>query len=97
MNEINRSPNSEEVAEIGNPLGIYWQYWSRGFWAWLLSLLTNLVVVVFILPIPFVIEGVKGWYDENLYYFISAIVVLIICIPIGGWLFEKFAKHSKRF
>lgn len=69
----------------------YLAYWKRGWWAWLLMLLSNISVGIIILPLAFAFSGNK------VTYWVSALLMwLLVGAPCWGWLFETFAKNSNR-
>lgn len=70
---------------------MYWRYWKRGWWSWLLQLCQNLVGLVLFLSLAMVFGG------QGLAYVVSASLVgLFVIVPVAGWLFEAFAAHSDR-
>jgi len=92
MNDIYKSPVSklEEESEKQTALKIYWKYWRRGWWSWLLMFLSNIALL------PILLASQSLVYDETKFYLVVTVVSLIILLPTMGWLFEFFAKHSKR-
>lgn len=70
---------------------MYWQYWKRGWWSLLMQTCGNLIGVVVMLPVALV-------FSDNLtaYCLTAAGVFLVGVLPITGWLFEAFVKHSRR-
>ena len=72
-------------------MNMYWQYWKRGWWSWLMQLCQNLVCLVLFLTLAMVFGG------ESLAYVASASLVgLFVVLPVAGWLFEAFAANSNR-
>jgi CDP-diglyceride synthetase len=70
---------------------MYWRYWRRGWWSYLMQLLVNIVGV----SICMLLEYMLG--NHKILYLVLAItIVLVIITPITGWLFEVFARNSKQ-
>ena len=70
---------------------MYWRYWKRGWWSWLMQLCQNLICMAVFLPLAFLFA------DDQFLYFVSAtLVALAGVIPMAGWLFEVFARNSER-
>jgi hypothetical protein len=71
-------------------VSMYWRYWKRGWWSWLMQLSQNLICLILF----FILAMVFG---RGLAYFVSASLVgLVVLVPLMGWLFEAFAANSQR-
>ena len=69
----------------------YFAFWKRGWWAWLMILCTNVVFGLLVTPSTFVF-GTRS----AAYWFTSLVALVVIGIPVAGWLFERFAASSSR-
>jgi hypothetical protein len=69
----------------------YLAFWNRGWWAWLFMLCANVLSVLLALPFAFLAKNNVG-----LYWFSTVIALLVIGMPLIGWIFEKFAVNSAR-
>ena len=69
----------------------YFAYWKRGWWAWLLVLLMNVWVALFMLPVAALLSHNKAAYAA-----VAVLAWLTVFAPLWGWLFEKFAAMSTR-
>jgi hypothetical protein len=72
-------------------MNLYWRYWKRGWWSWLMQLCQNLIGLAFFLPLALLFR------ENQVAYLLSASLVgLVLLVPLAGWLFEAFAAKSER-
>lgn len=72
-------------------LALYAAHWRRGWWAWLLMLVLNLVTVVLVLPLALLFADRSGLYIGSV-----LVVWLLAGAPIWGMVYESFARNSVR-
>lgn len=72
---------------------MYWRYWKRGWWSWLLQLAVNMTWMIIYLPskIVFATEIPPFAMTATM-----TMVGLLVIVPLTGWLFEVFARNSDR-
>lgn len=70
---------------------MYWKYWKRGWWSWLMQLCQNLICMVLFLPLAFIFAD-----NQPIYLLSAGVVALVAILPLAGWLFEVFASKSER-
>ena len=70
---------------------MYWSYWKRGWWSWLMQLCQNLISMILFVPLALLFGD-----NKPIYFFSAALVAIIGLVPIAGWLFEVFARKSER-
>jgi hypothetical protein len=65
----------------------YWDYFKRGWWAQLVMLIFQLVLVLIVIPVAF-------FFNENklAYYSITTIIFIFVLVPFSGWLFLKYSN-----
>ncbi|MDX5151641.1 MAG: hypothetical protein R3188_04110, partial [Acidiferrobacterales bacterium] len=65
----------------------YWDYFKRGWWAQLVMLIFQLVLVLIVIPVAFI-------FNENklAYYSIATILFIFVLVPFSGWLFLKYSN-----
>ena len=69
----------------------YFAFWKRGWWAWLMMLCANVVFGLLVTPSTFAF-GTRS----AAYWVTSTAALIVIGIPVAGWLFERFAASSSR-
>jgi len=69
----------------------YVAYWKRGWWVWLMMVCINLAIALTAVPLAAVFHGNKTAYWTAVF-----IAWLVILLPLAGWVFELFARDSKR-
>lgn len=69
----------------------YFAFWKRGWWAWLMMLCANVVFGLLVTPSTFAFDT-----HSAAYWATSLSVLIIIGIPVLGWIFERFAASSSR-
>lgn len=70
---------------------MFWNYWKRGWWSWLMQVCVNLIGFVVVLPLAFLFSA-----NRPIYFLFATAVILVAVIPVTGWLFEVFARNSAR-
>ena len=70
---------------------MYWRYWKRGWWSWLMQLCLSVISMLLFVPLAMLFS------EDLLLYFLSGTLLIVFALaPIAGWLFEKFAEASER-
>jgi len=68
-----------------------WEFWKRGWWAWLLVFCLNICGAAIVL-VPSLFFG-----NDTPAFILSCIALwFIVGAPAWGWIFEKFAAGSAR-
>jgi len=70
---------------------MYWAYWKRGWWAWLMLVCVNIGLAAVYWPLSYVFgdQGLRAWL-------VLVAAWLVVGAPFFGWVFERFAATSQR-
>ncbi len=70
---------------------MYWRYWRRGWWSWLMQLSQSLICAILFMPLSILLVE-----DQASHSLLVGIAFILLIPPVAGWVFEVFATHSER-
>jgi len=87
----------KDINDIGKaPFAIYSEYWLRGWWAILLTIVLGIASKMLTGLGELLIWPLRDSSYAVLAAIIAVVFVICVIVPIYGFIFEKFAQSSER-